>query len=178
MTNHPWHDVTVGKGSPDVVNAITEIPKGNRVKYELDKESGMLVMDRILYSPVFYPANYGFIPQTFCDDGDPLDILILTSFEIVPMCLVKSRVIGVMKMIDGGEMDDKVIAVPEDDITMGHVNELDDLPGHSLDEIRVFFEDYKKLEKKEVKIEGFFGREKAIEIVEQSIIDYKKKFNA
>jgi len=176
MTNHPWHDVSAGDKAPELVNAITEISRGSRVKYELDKDSGMLVMDRIIYSPVFYPANYGFIPKTYCDDSDPLDILILTDFEIVPMCLVSCRVIGVMKMIDGGEMDDKIIAIPANDITTSHIKELEDLPPQVLDEIRVFFEDYKKLEKKEVQIEGFYGRQKAIEIVNQSLLDYKAKF--
>lgn len=177
MTNHPWHDVAVGEEAPELVNAVTEISKGSRVKYELDKKSGMLVMDRILYSPVFYPANYGFIPKTYCDDGDPLDILILTDFEIVPMCLVNCRVIGVMKMIDGGEMDDKIIAVPADDITMSHIGELEDLPSQTLDEIRVFFEDYKKLEQKEVEVKGFLGRQEALEIVKQSMVDYGAKFS-
>ena len=111
MNNNPWHDVSIGESAPDFVTGIIEIPKNCRAKYELDKESGMLSLDRVLHSSINYPANYGFIPQTYCDDDDPLDILVISQIEIVPMCLVKSKVIGVMRMMDGGEMDDKIIAV-------------------------------------------------------------------
>src|SRR5689334_13245376 len=116
MNFNPWHSVSVGKKAPETVNGIIEIPKGSRAKYELDKESGLLKLDRVLYSSVFYPANYGFIPQTYCDDNDPLDILILSQVEIVPLCIVPARVVGVMRMIDGGEADDKIIAVAAGDV--------------------------------------------------------------
>lgn len=170
---HAWHDVTAGEGAPDVVNAIIEIPKNNRAKYELDKESGLLILDRVLYSSVYYPANYGFIPQSYCDDDDPLDIIVLSQIEIVPMCIVRAKVIGVMQMIDNGDMDDKIIAVAHNDMSVNHINDIDELPPHFFKELRRFFEDYKLLENKEVVIENFQRREKAIEIVKQSLIDYK-----
>lgn len=177
MNTHPWHDVHVGNDEPDVVNGIIEIPKNSRAKYELDKDSGMLILDRVLYSSINYPANYGFIPQTYCDDNDPLDILVLSQIDIVPMCIVEAKVIGVMRMIDGGEMDDKIIAVAKNDMSVNHINDISELPPHSLKELRSFFEDYKKLEKKEVLVEQFQDRNVAMEVIQQSIIDYKKKFN-
>lgn len=176
MSNHPWHNVGIGSDAPEKVMGIIEIPRNCRAKYELDKESGLLLMDRVLYSPLVYPANYGFIPQTFCDDGDPLDILVLSQIDVVPMCLVESKVIGVMHMVDGGEQDDKIIAVASNDMSVKHINDISELPSHILDEIRIFFEDYKKLEKKTVSVEGFEGREVALKVVEQSIVDYKEKF--
>lgn len=176
MNKHPWHDVSYGKDAPDVVQGIIEIPKNCRAKYELDKDSGMLILDRVLYSSINYPANYGFIPQTYCDDNDPLDILVLSQIDIVPMCLVEAKVIGVMRMIDGGEMDDKIIAVAMNDMSVNHINDISELPPHSLKELRNFFEDYKKLENKEVIVEEFQNREIALQVIEQSIVDYKKKF--
>jgi inorganic pyrophosphatase len=103
---NPWHDIEIGKNSPHIVNAIVEIPKGSRAKYELDKETGLLKLDRVLYSSVYYPANYGFIPQTYCDDGDPLDVLVLSMIDIQPLCIVRAKIIGVMRMLDSGEADD------------------------------------------------------------------------
>ncbi|MGK0387567.1 MAG: inorganic pyrophosphatase [Maribacter sp.] len=174
---HPWHDVTTGENAPEIVNAIIEIPKNTRAKYELHKESGLLMLDRVLYSSVYYPANYGFIPQSYCDDDDPLDILVLSSIVIQPLCIVRAKVIGVMQMIDQGEKDDKIIAVALDDMSVNHINDISELPAHFFKELRRFFEDYKLLEKKEVIIEKFQKKEKAIEIVEQSLIDYKVKFH-
>ncbi|MAY23539.1 MAG: inorganic pyrophosphatase [Flavobacteriaceae bacterium] len=171
---NPWHKVSVGENSPKVVNAIIEIPKNTRAKYELDKESGLLLMDRVIFSSMYYPANYGFIPQTYCDDKDPLDILVLSQIEIVPMCIVSAKVIGVMRMIDGGEMDDKIIAVAEHDMSVGHINDIAELPNHFLRELQTFFEDYKKLENKTVEIEEFQGVQTAREIVETSMKDYRK----
>ena len=110
---NPWHKVEIGAKAPHIVNGIIEIPKNTRAKYELDKESGLLLMDRVIFSSMYYPANYGFIPQTYCDDNDPLDILVLSQINIVPMCIVSSKVIGVMHMLDDGEKDDKIIAVAE-----------------------------------------------------------------
>lgn len=173
---NPWHDVEIGDNAPEFVNGIVEIPRGSRAKYELDKKSGMICLDRVLYSSVFYPANYGFIPQTYCDDNDPLDILVLSQVDLVPMCLAESKVIGVMRMIDGGEADDKIIAVAKEDMSVAHYNDISELPEFRLKEIQSFFEDYKKLENKEVAVDGFLGREDAIKIVEQSIVDYKTKF--
>ncbi len=175
MTN-PWHDVSFGNHAPGVVNGIIEIPKNTRAKYELDKESGLLILDRVLYSSMYYPANYGFIPQTYCDDKDPLDILVFSQIAVVPMCIVPAKVIGVMRMSDGGEADDKIIAVAEHDMSVNHVNDISELPGHLLREMRAFFEDYKKLENKTVVVEEFQDRELALGIVRKSIEDYKQKF--
>jgi len=171
-TNNPWHNVNIGDNFPDIVNGIIEIPKGNRAKYELDKDSGLLKLDRVLYSSIFYPANYGFIPKTYCDDNDPLDILVLSQVTIVPMCIVSSKVIGVMRMLDGGEHDDKIIAVAENDMSVNHFNDISELPPHFIKELRSFFEDYKKLEHKTVEVTQFQSAEIAKEIVQQSIVDY------
>lgn len=173
---NPWHDVSHGPNAPEVVIGIIEIPKNTRAKYELDKETGMLILDRVIYSSMYYPTNYGFIPQTYCDDQDPLDILVLSQIEIVPMCLVEAKVIGVMQMMDGGEMDDKIIAVAANDMSVAHFNDVAELPEFWKKEMRNFFEDYKKLENKTVDVEDFQGREKAMEIVKQSIVDYNNKF--
>jgi len=171
---NPWHDVSVGENAPEEVTAIIEIPKGFRAKYELDKETGMMKLDRVLYSAVYYPSNYGFIPRSYCDDKDPLDILVLSSVDIHPFCMVEAKVIGVMQMLDGGEKDDKIIAVAANDMSVSHINDIEDIPEHHRKEIKAFFEDYKKLEKKTVIVEEFQGKEKALEIVKQSFIDYKK----
>lgn len=171
-----WHGVTFGDKAPKVVNGIIEIPKGTRAKYELDKESGMLKLDRVLFSSVYYPANYGFIPRTYCDDDDPLDILVICQVDIVPLCIVSAKVIGVMRMIDGGEADDKIIAVAEGDPSVNHINDISELPQHFISEMKNFFEDYKKLEHKEVVVEEFQNREIAWEIVEKAIADYNGKF--
>jgi inorganic pyrophosphatase len=174
--NNPWHDVSMGSNVPEMVNGIVEIPKGSRAKYELDKESGMLILDRVLYSSVYYPSNYGFIPKTYCDDNDPLDILIISQIEVVPMCIVQAKVIGVMRMLDNGEADDKIIAVAAHDMSVNYINDISELPPHAIKETRSFFEDYKKLENKEVVIEDFQDRAAAYEIINQSVIDYNKKF--
>ena len=174
--NNPWHKVTPGNNTPEYVNAIIEIPKNTRAKYELDKDSGLLKLDRVLYSSMYYPANYGFIPQTFCDDGDPLDILVLSQITVVPMCIISAKVIGVMHMQDSDEMDDKIISVAENDMSVNHINSLSELPQHFFNELRNFFEDYKKLENKNVIVEEFRDVDIAREVVEQSIIDYKNRF--
>lgn len=171
-----WHHVSPGEKLPGIVNGIIEIPRGSRAKYELDKDSGLLKLDRVLYSSVYYPANYGFIPQSFCDDKDPLDILILSQIEVVPMCIVPAKVIGVMRMLDGGEADDKIIAVAAGDPSISHINDISELPKHFMDEMRSFFEDYKKLERKTVVVEEFFGRETAIKILLESFEKYKEQF--
>ena len=175
LTN-PWHAVPTGRHTPEYITGIIEISKGSRAKYELDKDSGLLKMDRVLYSSVYYPANYGFIPQTYCDDKDPLDILVLSQIDVVPMCIVPAKVIGVMRMVDGGEADDKIIAVAEGDMSVNHINDISELPGHFFRELETFFEDYKKLENKTVVIEEFQSKFVALQIVEQSIQDYNLKF--
>jgi inorganic pyrophosphatase len=172
---NPWHDLSTGKDAPEIVSGIIEIPKASRAKYELDKDSGMLKLDRVLYSSMYYPANYGFIPQTYCDDGDPLDILVLSNITIQPLCIVRAKVIGVMQMLDGGEADDKIIAMAADDISVSHINDISQLPIHYLNEIKSFFEDYKKLENKTVKVEEFLGKDVAIDIINQAMVDYQTK---
>jgi inorganic pyrophosphatase len=174
---NPWHNVSPGNNLPEIVNGIIEIPKGTRAKYELDKESGLLRLDRVLYSSVYYPANYGFIPQSYCDDNDPLDILILSQIDIVPMCIVPAKVIGVMRMLDNGEADDKIIAVAVGDPSVSHINDISELPQHFISELRNFFEDYKKLENKTVVVEEFFDKNTALEILQESFEMYNDRFN-
>ncbi len=173
---HPWHAIPPGTDAPSIINAIIEIPKNTRAKYELDKDSGLLKLDRVLYSSVYYPANYGFIPQSYCDDKDPLDIIVLSQIEMVPLCLVRAKVIGVMQMIDGGEMDDKIIAVAQDDMSVNHINDISELPPHFIKELKTFFEDYKVLENKEVVIENFQDKAKALAIVSRGFEDYNQHF--
>jgi inorganic pyrophosphatase len=170
--NNPWHSVEIGDDAPNEVNGIIEIPTATRAKYELDKESGLLKMDRVLYSSIYYPANYGFIPRTYCDDNDPLDILILSQITIVPLCIVPAKVIGVMRMLDQGEHDDKIIAVAANDMSVNHFNDISELPKHFVKELRNFFEDYKKLEKKTVEVKDFLDASMARLIVKQAITDY------
>lgn len=176
MHQHPWHQIPPGSRAPEIVTGIIEIPKGSRAKYELDKESGLLKLDRVLYSSVYYPANYGFIPQTYCDDNDPLDILVLSQIDFVPLCLVEARVIGVMRMLDSGDADDKIIAVAAHDVSVNHIRSIAELPPHFTQELRHFFEEYKKLENKTVVIEHFHDVVTAQQIVQQSITDYRQKF--
>ena len=172
--NNPWHKVSVGDEAPHVVKGIIEIPKTTRAKYELDKESGLLILDRVLYSSTYYPANYGFIPQTYCDDKDPLDILVLSQIDIVPLCIVSAKVIGVMRMLDGGELDDKIIAVAAHDKSVSHMDDISELPDHFLRELRNFFETYKQLEHKTVEVEDFQNAELAKEIILKSMDDYQQ----
>jgi inorganic pyrophosphatase len=148
MNFHEWHDVPVGDGQPHVVNSIVEISKGSRAKYELDKATGLLRLDRVLYSSVYYPANYGFIPRTLGEDGDPLDILVFSQVAVEPLCLVYSKVIGVMRMIDGGLADDKVIAVAATDVSVNYFDEITSLPEYLHREMKHFFEEYTVLENK------------------------------
>ena len=173
---HPWHGVTPGENAPRIVTAIIEIPQGSRCKYEIDKTTGLLKLDRIIYSSFHYPINYGFIPQTYGGDKDPLDILVITSLPVVPLTMVDAKVIGVMQMIDQGEADDKIIAVAATDPTVNHYNNIEELQPHFFDELRHFFEEYKKLEKKAVKVEEFGDKTKAISIVQEAIAYYKEIF--
>lgn len=172
---HPWHDVDIGEKAPSIVNAIIEIPKFSKTKFEMDKNSGLLKVDRVLYSSVHYPANYGFIPKTFCDDNDPLDILVLGQAEVFPLSIMRARPVGYLRMIDQGEADDKIIAVHADDPEMTEVHSIEDLAPHTLKEIQNFFEIYKNLENKKVLVEGFFSREEAIVVINQAIDDYLEK---
>ncbi len=177
-TSHPWHGVHYGENAPEKVTAVIEIPQGSRCKYEIDKESGLLKLDRIIYSSFYYPCNYGFIPQTYGYDKDPLDILVLTSLPVQALCLMEAKVIGVMGMIDGGDADDKIIAVAANDPSVKHYNDIEELPRHFFDELRHFFEEYKKLENKTVVVEEFQGKETAQKIIKDAIAYYKETFGA
>lgn len=171
---HPWHSINPGNEAPLFVKSIIEIPKGSKGKYELDKESGLLRLDRVLFSSVHYPANYGFIPQTYCDDQDPLDILVICSIDVIPMSIIEAKVIGAMEMIDGDERDDKIIAVARNDMSVNYLNDISELPPHTLVELRRFFEDYKMLEHKNVIVEQFLNRDKAMEIVVEGMKLYEE----
>ncbi len=173
---NPWHDVTIGSEVPSNVNAIIEIPKGSKAKYELDKSSGLLRLDRVLFSSVHYPANYGFIPKTYCADKDPLDILVICSIDVEPMCIIEAQVIGVMRMIDDNEHDDKIIAVAKNDMSVNYIDDINELPPHTVVELKRFFEDYKKLENKHVVVNHFLDKKKAYQIIKESIDLYNKLF--
>jgi inorganic pyrophosphatase len=172
---HPWHDVYVDdhlieKAFPVVI----EVPKGSKNKYELDKESGLLRLDRVLYSAVHYPADYGFIPRTYCDDGDPLDALVLSQEPVVPLTVVEARAIGAMRMRDEKGLDDKIIAVSVSDPAFVDYTDHTQLPAHALREIKRFFEDYKALEHKQVVVEDFMPAAEAIRILRDALELYRK----
>jgi inorganic pyrophosphatase len=175
---HPWHGASYGKHAPEHVNALIEIPQGSRTKYEIDKETGLLKLDRVIYSSFHYPVNYGFIPQTLGDDGDPLDILVLCSQSIQALCLVQATVIGNMQMIDSGEKDDKIIAVATNDPSVNHISSIEEMPRHFINELRNYFEQYKVLENKQVQIEDFQNSETAYKIIEDAIALYREKFGS
>ena len=173
---NPWRDIDPSKISDEEFLSVIEITKGSKNKYELDKETGMLRLDRILYTATHYPANYGFIPLTYAEDNDPLDVLLLASEPILPLTLVKSRPIGMVEMIDQGFRDVKIIAVsPNDPIYSGY-KDIKELPQHIFNEITYFFETYKVLEDKETKVPGIAGAEEAKAVIRQNIQDYKDKF--
>jgi len=174
--SHPWHDLSPGGDAPTLVNCVIEIPRGSKVKYELDKDTGLCFVDRILYSSVVYPHNYGFIPKTLCEDGDPLDVLVLMQEPVVPMCFLRAKPIGVMQMLDQGEQDDKIIAVHADDPEFRHFTDISQLPQHRLAEIRRFFEDYKKNEHKEVRVDEFLGSDLAIQVVKDALNMYQDNY--
>jgi len=172
--NHPWHDLSPGYQVPKEFNAVIEIPLGSSVKYELDKKSGMLRMDRVLYSAVYYPANYGFIPQTLGEDGDPLDVLVLCQEPVVPLTVMQARTIGVMTMIDVGAVDHKIVAVATADPEYNHYHEASELPPHKLAMIRRFFQDYKKLEQKTVQVERIESAVTAYPLINHALASYKR----
>lgn len=169
---HPWHDVTPGENLPREFTAVVEIPMGSSVKYELDKETGLLRMDRILYSAVYYPANYGFIPQTMAEDGDPLDVLVLCQEAVAPLTLVPARVIGLMTMIDAGKKDHKIVAVALNDPEYAGIEQFDELPHHRLNMFRRFFQDYKQLEGKSVEVDEMQSLDSALPIIESALHEY------
>jgi inorganic pyrophosphatase len=169
---HAWHDVTPGERLPSEFTAIIEIPMGSSVKYELDKETGMIRLDRILYSAVYYPANYGFIPQTLAEDDDPLDVLVLCQEAVVPLTLVKARSIGLMTMIDSGKKDHKILAVAVDDPEYNGFHDAAELPAHRLTMLRRFFQDYKTLEGKAVEVDEMQPMAATLPIIEEALARY------
>jgi len=173
---HPWHGISAGDKAPRIVNAVIEIPQGSRAKYEIDKDSGLLKLDRVIYSTFYYPINYGFIPQSYGDDKDPLDILVITSLPVQAMCLMEAKVIGVMQMIDAGDADDKIIAVCNTDPGVNHYNNVEEMPKHFFSELRHFFEEYKRLENKSVVVEEFGDKSKALKVVEDAMNLYQEMF--
>jgi inorganic pyrophosphatase len=172
---HPWHDVDLPRYVEEPVPAIIEIPTGSKVKYELDKTSGLLIVDRILFSAVHYPANYGFVPRTYCDDGDPLDILVYCQEPIQPLAIMRAKVIGVMKMRDDKGEDDKLIAVSADDPEYADYADVTDMPAHRMRELRRFFEDYKGLENKKVLVSAPQGRREGLQALRDGIRLYAQE---
>ena len=171
-----WHDIKKERIAPDNFTAVIEISKGGKNKYELDKETGMLRLDRVLYTSTHYPANYGFIPKTYAEDNDPLDVLVLCSEQIMPMTLVECRPIGILYMIDEEDKDEKIIAVPINDPSMSIYTDISELPSHMFDEISHFFEVYKVLEHKHTTIKKISGKDDAIKCVKACIKSYEQKF--
>jgi inorganic pyrophosphatase len=172
---HPWHDVTPGEDIPQEFNAIIEIPFGSSVKYELDKISGLIKLDRILYSAVYYPANYGFIPQTLAEDNDPLDVLVLCQETVVPLTLIHARTIGLMTMIDQGEKDHKIIAVATEDPEFNVYKEASEMPPHRSTMLRRFFQDYTQLEGKIVEVDEMQPAAMAYPIIEDALHRYSRQ---
>lgn len=173
--DNAWHDLDIGEDYPEKVTALIEIPRGSSVKYEFDKETGLLRVDRFLYSAVFYPGDYGFVPQTYCDDGDPLDVLIHTSTPVAPGVIGTVRILGVMRMVDSGEQDDKLIGVWDEDPRMADYADISDLPQHWIAEAKNFMETYKILQKKAVKITAVEGRDAAIAVLKEARELYESK---
>jgi inorganic pyrophosphatase len=171
---HPWHDVSPGEDVPQEYNVIIEIPFGSSVKYELDKTSGLIKLDRVLYSAVYYPANYGFIPQTLAEDDDPLDVLVLCQETVVPLTLIHARTIGIMTMIDAGKKDHKIIAVATDDPEFNSYREAAEMPSHRLTMLRRFFQDYKQLEGKAVEVDEIQPAKEAYGIIEDALTRYSR----
>ncbi len=171
-----WHDIDPNRIKPESFEALIEIPKGCKAKYELDKETGLLKLDRMLYTSTVYPSNYGFIPHTLADDGDPLDVLVLCNEVIYPMTLVHCYPIGVIKMIDSGDLDEKIIAIPLKDPTYNSYGDIRELPQHIFEEMMHFFEVYKTLEHKKTTVKEIAHRDEAIAIIEKCLKAYDEKF--
>ena len=174
---NPWHDIERERITPERFLAVIEIQKGGKQKYELDKRTGLLVLDRILYTSTHYPANYGFIPKTLAEDGDPLDVLVLCSESLLPLSLVNVYPIGVITMIDNGKQDEKIIAIPFTDPNYNSYTSIQDLPSHIFDEMQHFFTVYKQLENKETAVKTVLGREEALKIIKDSLVRYEEKYS-
>jgi inorganic pyrophosphatase len=173
---HPLHDILFDEATIDkTFPAVIEVPQGSKNKYELDKKTGMLRLDRVLYSAVYYPANYGFIPRTLCDDGDPLDVLVLGQEPVSPLTIVPARAIGVMRMRDEKGLDDKILAVNIGDPAVSEYHDRNELPSHTEREIKRFFQDYKVLEHKHVEVEEFLGPDEALKIIRESLVMYQQQ---
>lgn len=171
-----WKDIQTGPSEPDVLYAVIEIPKGSRNKYEYNKEIEAFELDRVLHSPIHYPVEYGIIPQTLWDDGDPMDIMVLMEQATFPGCVIEVRPLGVMRMIDSGDSDDKILSVPVNDPKYEDVKNIDDIPKAVLNEISEFFQSYKKLEGKESEVLGWEDRDAAIKALNHSIGLYRRKY--
>jgi inorganic pyrophosphatase len=172
---HPWHDVTPGENIPQEFSSIIEIPFGSSVKYELDKASGLIKLDRVLYSAVYYPANYGFIPQTLAEDDDPLDVLVFCQETVTPLTLIKARTIGLMTMVDSGKKDHKVIAIAVGDPEFNSYSEAAEMPSHRLTMLRRFFQDYKQLEGKAVEVDEIQPAKEAYPVIEDALHRYSRQ---
>ncbi len=177
MVLHPWHEVSLGDHCPDICCGFIEISRGSRAKYEIDKTSGLLKLDRVLHSAVYYPVNYGFLPQTMQQDGDPLDVLVISQVDITPHCLVQCRVIGVMRMTDQGVMDDKIIAVALQDTSVNYIYDISDLPPHIEQEFMHFFESYTLLEHKKVTTKKFESKEVAYGVIREAMRYYVEEWS-
>jgi inorganic pyrophosphatase len=174
---HPWH-TSIGSKAPEIVNAIIEISKESQMKYELDKETGLLKLDRVLFSSVHYPMNYGLIPQTYFEDDDPMDILVICTMNIQPLCILEARPIGLMHMEDENGIDDKIISVANSDPSLAEINSIDDLAPHTIEELKNFFQYYKILEGKKVKVGELKGRQPAIDCIKKAMEMYTQKFGS
>lgn len=172
---HPWHDVDLGAQAPEIVPAIIETPKGSKTKYELDQETGLIQMDRMLSSALRYPANYGFFPRTYCSDQNPLDVLILGLEPLVPLSILRVKPIGLMKMIDQGKSDDKIIAVQSTDPEYSSYESIEDLPMYKILALKRFFKSYQAMETKMVIVQDFLGRHDALQVIRDSISLYQQK---
>ena len=174
--NNIWHDIRPDRIQPEDFIAVIEISKGSKKKYELDKETGLIILDRVLYTSTHYPANYGFIPRSLGDDGDPLDVLVLCSEELDPLTLVRCYPIGYISMLDGGKNDEKIIAIPFSDPTYNVYHDILDLPGHIFDEMAHFFSVYKTLEGKQAVAGDVNGRDAAVQIIRGALDQYEKTY--
>lgn len=171
-----WHDIAVGDNAPDTINVIVEIPKGSQNKYEFDKDAGVFALDRVLFSPIHYPGDYGIIPRTLGEDNDPLDALVMVTHPTYPGILIKSRPIGVLRMQDNGENDEKILCIPADDVRLGSLTDIDNVHEAVREEIAHFFEVYKQLEAKHVKVGGWDDAAAAKQVIEESVTRYQDKY--